>query len=243
MRRPNGLRLVLRSFLVQGAWNYRTLLGVGTAWALAPELKDDEAVARQAESFNAHPYLSTVALGALARLEREGEDPERIRRFRAALRAPLGSLGDALIWAGWLPAALLVAGIGVLLGASPGAAVVLFLVLHNAMHLWLRAWGVRAGLREGMDVGATLARMRLDRLGARARELAILLAGVFVGLLVTMEAPDLDGIPVLGLAGAGILAVGLWRGRRMPAGATGWLALFFLVLGGTAAAVGWAGAP
>jgi mannose PTS system EIID component len=224
-------RLLLRSFLVQAAWNHRTLLGVGTAWALAPELEDERALARHAEAFNTHPYLATVALGALARMERDGEDPERIRKFRSALRAPLGSLGDALVWAGWLPGALLVAGISVLLGASPGAAAIVFLALHNAMHLSLRAWGVRVGFRDGIEVGGALARVRLDRMGTRAREGALLLSGVFMGLLGAMGAAYLDRRLAWALGALAILGVGLWRGRRLPGGSAGWLALLLLAGG------------
>ena len=37
-------------------------------------------------------------------------DPETRARFRTALQAPLGALGDQAIWAGWRPFCILVAG-------------------------------------------------------------------------------------------------------------------------------------
>jgi len=64
---------------------------------------------RQSAYFNAHPYLAAVAVGALARAELAGVPPERIERFRTALSGPLGSVGDRLVWAGWLPFCSLVA--------------------------------------------------------------------------------------------------------------------------------------
>src|SRR5258708_39553142 len=65
--------------------------------------KSPPAVARGAHFFNAHPYLSGLAVGAAARAEHDGAPPDQIERLREALCGPLGSLGDRLVWAGWLP--------------------------------------------------------------------------------------------------------------------------------------------
>ena len=67
------------------------------------------ALARESRYFNAHPYLAGVAVGALTRAELDGVDPARIERFRTALAGPLGSVGDRLVWASWLPFCSLVA--------------------------------------------------------------------------------------------------------------------------------------
>jgi PTS system mannose-specific IID component len=84
------LRVLLRSFAIQGSWNYRTLLGTGFGFALLPALRAiyagrpdalQEAVRRHTTLFNCHPYLAGVALGAVARLEDEGTPPETVERF------------------------------------------------------------------------------------------------------------------------------------------------------------------
>ena len=68
------------------------------------------------------------------------------RAFSHGARGPLGSVGDRLVWAGWLPFCSLA------LLASSGSApapvlvVTLFLVLYNAGHLALRIWGLAHGL-------------------------------------------------------------------------------------------------
>ncbi len=101
LSRRTRLALFLRSFSVQGSWNYQTLIGTGFAFLLLPALRRvyrgeeealREAVARHSELFNSHPYLVTVAAGAVARLEEERTPPEVIRRFKSALRGCLGSL-------------------------------------------------------------------------------------------------------------------------------------------------------
>src|SRR5258708_3904020 len=104
---------LLRLFAVQGSWNYERMIGLGAGVAEEPLLRGllsegngtayRDAVARGAHFFNAHPYLVGLAVGAAARAEVEHAPPQQIERLRAALTGPLGSLGDRLVWAGWLP--------------------------------------------------------------------------------------------------------------------------------------------
>lgn len=156
-----------RLLAIQGSWNYETLLGNGIGFCTEPALRllpggrggeaYRAALARQSHYFNAHPYLAAVAVGALARAELDEQSPARIERFRTALCGPLGSVGDRLVWAGWLPFCSLVALAAFGLGAGPALVVVLFVVLYNAGHLALRAWGLTVGWRHGMSVAPALA--------------------------------------------------------------------------------------
>ena len=75
-----------------------------------------------------------------------------ISRYDWGILGPLGSVGDRLVWASWLPFCSLV-GIGVYgVGGSPMAVVGTFLLLYNAGHFFLRAWGLRIGLSRGLNV-------------------------------------------------------------------------------------------
>src|SRR5674476_1068918 len=113
------LRMYLRLFAVQGSWNYESLLGNGIAFCMEPALRllpggmkgqrYSEALGRHSRYFNAHPYLAGVAVGALARAELDGVARVMIERFRTALGGPLGSVGDRLVWASWLPLCSLLA--------------------------------------------------------------------------------------------------------------------------------------
>lgn len=183
----------LRSFTIQGSWNYRTMVGGGFAFAMLPVLRAlaasreeslEEGLQRHLEHFNAHPYLTSMALGATVRMERDGEDPEDVRRFKAAIRGPLGGLGDALVWAAWLPATALVALLAAWAGLAPWACVLLFLVLYNAGHLTLRSWGFAAGLESGKQLGPVLGRANLARLADRVSRVGVVLAGALVGLVL-----------------------------------------------------------
>lgn len=183
-----------RSFLIQGSWNYHTMLGSGFAFAMLPGLRRlfgsdaermEESVVRHLEHFNAHPYLSNVALGAALRLEADGADAETVRRFKLAVRGPLGSLGDSLVWATWLP--------GVAMGSLalfwfglPGwMSAVMFLVVYNVGHLGLRAWGLHVGLSAGRDVGRLLGEVNLTRWTARLQPGLVVLLGVLSGAVLS----------------------------------------------------------
>ncbi len=158
--------MFLRCLAVQGSWNYEILIGNGIGFCVEPALRRLEggpdgvayrqALARQCAYFNAHPYLAGLAVGALARAEVDQVAAARIERFRTALCGPLGSVGDRLVWASWLPACSL---LGLLFfGAGlPAVGVVLgFLVVYNLGHLALRDWALRAGWRHGMRVATAL---------------------------------------------------------------------------------------
>jgi len=112
---PNRVKFAMfvRLLALQGSWNYQTLLGTGIGFVMEPALRYlpggvrgaqyRAALARESRYFNAHPYLAGIAVGSLTRAELEGVDPARIERFRSALAGPLGSVGDRLVWASWLP--------------------------------------------------------------------------------------------------------------------------------------------
>lgn len=217
------LSTFVRSFLIQGSWNYRTMLGSGFAFALLPGLrrlfgseteKMRASVERHAELFNAHPYLSGVALGAVLRLEADGADPEVVRRLKAAMRGPLGSLGDALIWATVLPGTAVAALALFFLGASAWVTVIVFLVTFNAVHLGLRIWGFRAGLRAGRDVGSVLSAADLTGWTRRLEPVVVVMLGLLVGAIAGGEGGLAQAGPMwLALAAAGFVT-GLLGGHR-----------------------------
>ena len=169
------------------------MIGGGFAFAILPVLRElfegprlEEAVRRHAEHFNAHPYLAGLALGATARLEADGADPELVRRFKSAIRGPLGGLGDALVWAAWLPTTVLLGLVAHFAGASPLQCVLLFLITYNAGHVAFRLWGFRSGLRWGHDVGHVLRDAALGHGAELVSRGGVVLLGMLAGLLCTV---------------------------------------------------------
>ena len=212
-----SMSLFLRSFLVQGSWNYRTLMGTGIAWALSPVHEnapgDPSEVSTNVpmdEPFNTHPYLACIALGAFAHPANPhgaGLTPDESRRFWGALGSPLGSLGDRLVWGAWRPLCIVLAMFVAALGAQPAIVVALFLMSYNLLHLWLRGWGLVAGLRCGFGVSSEVERVRLGQKSERARSAGLLIIGGLLGLLAqrTVALPG-AGLPWTGAAAALLLA-------------------------------------
>jgi PTS system mannose-specific IID component len=184
--------IFLRLLAIQGSWNYEILLGNGIGFCLEPALRllpggvhtpqFKAALARESRYFNAHPYLAAVAVGALARAELDGEPPERIERFRTALCGPLGSVGDRLVWAGWLPFCSLAALALFGLGFGTRVVVGFFLVAYNVGHLGLRIWGLHTGWRHGLRVASALGNPVLRRGPQQIGRLAALATGVAIPL-------------------------------------------------------------
>lgn len=220
--KPRLAMALFRLFAVQGSWSYERMIGLGAGVAEEPLLREllaegdgaayRGAVARGAHFFNSHPYLAGLAVGATARAEIDHAPPEQIERLRAALTGPLGSLGDRLVWAGWLPLTIGLALVGVGLGAGLSA-VAAFLVVYNAGHVVLRWWALRAGWEHGLHVVTALRSPFLQR-GLAVTSVGMALA---MGLALPVSAEYLAAaFPgwariALGAAGAGGFVLLYWR--------------------------------
>lgn len=234
------IAILFRLLAIQGSWNYEILLGNGIGFCMEPALRllpgglhtpaFHEALARESRYFNAHPYLASVAVGALARAELDGEPADRIERFRTALCGPLGSVGDRLVWAGWLPfcslASLALFGLGV----GTGWVVGFFLVAYNIGHLGLRIWGLNTGWQHGLKVATALGNPVLRRGPQQIGRLAALATGVAIPLAlgrIIGPGRNLIGIVLICVALGSILIV------RVQGKIEGWR-LSLLVLAGFA---------
>ncbi len=232
-RVPIGTRMSVftRLFAIQASWNYELLMGTGIGFCVEPVLRllpggahgaaYRDALARESRYFNAHPYLAAVAVGALARAELDGVPGDRIERFRTALCGPLGSVGDRLVWAGWLPVCSLLALAAFGLGAGAAVVLAIFLGAYNAGHLGLRAWGVDAGWRSGLRVAPALSG-RLFRVGpGYLARTGAYLSGVALPIaLGRVIGPGAERGPIVGVVAATVVGGALLV--RMHGRAEGW---------------------
>jgi PTS system mannose-specific IID component len=215
-------RALLRLFAVQGSYNYERMLGLGVGVAEEPLLRDLDdgkyrpAVARGAHFFNAHPYLIGLAVGAAARAEHDGAPPGQVERLREALCGPLGSLGDRLIWAGWLPFLSGLTITAIALGAS-WIAIAAFLIIYNIGHVALRWWALYAGWTYGTRVSMALHHPVLQKAATSLGPAMAFTVGVALPLSAQFLAapfPRWGQLAVVGTAGLAFLAL-RWRGDRL----------------------------
>lgn len=159
------IEIFIRSFFVQSGWNYKSLLSIGFCFAIVPVAKklykDDikmynQFVKRHLGFFNAHPYFTGYALGAVTRLEEEiaqnNGDEAQLEKFKNALIGPLGALGDQLFWATIKPATFTLGVLGFLLVENIFTRLTFLLllgILYNVPHLYIRIFGMQRGYKEG----------------------------------------------------------------------------------------------
>jgi len=239
---PGRVRAFLRLFAVQGDWNYERMLGVGMGYAAEPLLDElrtrdparhTAAVVRSAEFFNCNPNLAGLALGALARAERDGVPGEQVSRLRTALCGPLGALGDRLFWAGVVPALSALAIVAVVIGAGAWA-VAGFLFAYNALRIGTGWWSLHTGLHEGLQVGGAVGRSWLPRAAERVGPMAGFAVGLAIPLagrwLMQGLAPSATALAVF-LAAGGV-ALSRWGGTHYSAVRYAVVVLILLAAGG-----------
>jgi mannose PTS system EIID component len=195
-----------------------------------------KALARAAAFFNSHPYLAGLAVGAAARAEHDGASPAEVERLRTALCSPLGSMGDRLIWAGWLPCASAAAMAAAAFDLR-WTAVAVLLAAYNLVHLPLRWWALAAGWQHGVRVVGALRHPLLQHGLRVVRPLAAVSLGFALPLVAATLVEGLGGAEdtrlwVAGTALAGFLVM---RTRLLPLSSLG----VGLVATGMALVAGW----
>ncbi|MFO7768286.1 MAG: PTS system mannose/fructose/sorbose family transporter subunit IID [bacterium] len=217
----------LTSFMVQAGYHYEGFQNIGFAAMLLPALKDlypdeeelVEGVRRHLGFFNAHPYLTSYAAGALIRMEEErargveeAHSDQALGRFKQVIGSILGNLGDRFFWAGLLPLTALAGLCAFLVDPLWGA--LALLVLYNLPHLITRA----EGLRMGYQMGAASAPAAAGEFGRRQIRWVRRLAAAAGGALIPLAAahPLTPPVPTaLGVMAGAALAMALLLRLRM----------------------------
>ncbi len=167
------LQIYFRSFFSQGSFTVKYRQNVGFAFCLEPAgkkiWKDREDLRkfylRHLEFYNGNPFMVSLVLGAVARMEErlrdgDGIKEEDINRFKAAVGQAVGSVGDRFFWRTLRPFALVM---GLLVACLAGVwGAVVFLALYNIPVLYLRWYWLRAGYTLGPKVVIEIRNPRLE---------------------------------------------------------------------------------
>lgn len=216
-------KVVGRSFLLQGSWNFERLQGLGVLYAIAPALRllyrgEELAAAgrRHLEYFNTHPFMAAPVLGTILNLEEQrsgGQEPEvGVQEFKRMVMAPYAAIGDAFFWGALRPLAAVIA----LLLACRGSlwAPVVFLLLFNLPHFWLRVHGLLNGYAQGLRGVEELQRRRLPDLAVRLKQVTVVLLGGVCACLTAFCLKG-EGVPTAwGLAVIPAVVLLTWLSRR-----------------------------
>ena len=193
-------KVFLRSFLIQAVWNYQSMQSIGFCFALSPickklfksQEKRKEFYNRHLNFFNAHPYFSSYALGAISKIEEElstkkNPDYEIISRFKNALIGPLGAIGDQLVWATLKPTSILIGLIGVLIITEVQSKIYfifLLLVIYNIPHIYIRLFGILNGYQQGFEVSKVLNAKNYEMIRDIYGILGTAALGIYIGFSI-----------------------------------------------------------
>ncbi len=189
------MRVYLRSFFSQGSFSVTYRQNIGFAFCLEPAGQDiwrdmDERrkfYLRHLEYYNGNPFMVTLVLGAVARMEErlrdgDGISETDINRFKTAVGQAVGSVGDRLFWRTLRPFSLVLGLIAAYQLGVWGALV--FLMAFNIPVFWLKWYWLVRGYTLGPRVVIEIKNPRIDP-ATRFMETAgtVLLALLSVGLL------------------------------------------------------------
>lgn len=191
------LNVFLRSFIIQAVWNYQSMLSIGFCFALSPvgkklyasKEKRIEFYNRHLNFFNAHPYFSSYALGAITKIEeelsgKENPDFDIIDRFKNALIGPLGAIGDQLVWATIKPTSILIGLIGVVFIQEIQTKfyfIFLIFVIYNIPHIYIRLFGILKGYQKGFEVSKVLNAKNYEMMREIYGILGTAALGIYIG--------------------------------------------------------------
>ena len=111
LTKKDRISVWLRSFFLQGSWNYERMQNGGWAFAMIPAIKRlyktkeerSAALKRHLEFFNTHPYVASPILGVTLALEEERSngtevDDITIQGVKVGMMGPLAGIGDPVFW-------------------------------------------------------------------------------------------------------------------------------------------------
>ncbi|MDR0676971.1 MAG: PTS system mannose/fructose/sorbose family transporter subunit IID [Elusimicrobiota bacterium] len=103
--------LGMRTLFLQSLWNFGKLQNIGFMFIIMKELKriypDKEeynsAIKRHFEFFNIHPYMCSILVGIIIKLEEDNKakninDAVMINNIKSTMAGPLSALGDSFFW-------------------------------------------------------------------------------------------------------------------------------------------------
>ena len=161
----------LRSFFLQGSWNYERMQNGGWVYAMIPAIKrlyktkqeQSEALKRHLEFFNTHPYVASPVIGVTLALEEERAngtpvDDATIQGVKVGMMGPLAGIGDPVFWFTVRPILGALAASLALNGNILGP--IIFFVAWNIIRMafmwYTQEFGYKAGSRISEDLSGGL---------------------------------------------------------------------------------------
>jgi len=174
--------MFLRSLTIQASFTSARMQSLGFAFAMLPLSRREgdpqrlaESLKRHLQMFNTHPYLAAPVIGAVARIEEEG-DSAAADHLKKVLMGPYAAIGDPFFWGALRPLSAVVAVILALQGSL--LAPLAFVMLYDPTHAWISGKGFIEGYRLGKRSIEFIRGLNLPAVTGRIRYMSLMLIGI-----------------------------------------------------------------
>ena len=194
-----------RSTFLQGSWNYERMQNGGWCFAMIPALKklytkkeeQADALHRNLEFFNTHPYVVSPILGvALAQEEQRAQGKAVSQDVKVGMMGPLAGVADPVFW---FTARPLLGALGASL-AMEGSILgpLVFFIGWNLMRIGFMWKSQEMGYEKGEHISDDLAGGLLQKATQMAGVVGMFAMGALVQRYVSIDIPliqdQLDGL-------------------------------------------------
>ena len=198
-------KVMWRSTFLQGSWNYERMQNGGWCFAMIPALKklytkkeeQADALHRNLEFFNTHPYVASPILGvALAQEEQRAQGKAVSQDVKVGMMGPLAGVADPVFW---FTARPLLGALGASL-AMEGSILgpLVFFIGWNLMRIGFMWKSQEMGYEKGEHISDDLAGGLLQKATQMAGVVGMFAMGALVQRYVSIDIPliqdQLDGL-------------------------------------------------
>ncbi|APT15206.1 PTS system mannose/fructose/sorbose family transporter subunit IID [Lactobacillus jensenii] len=198
LTKSDRLKVMWRSMLLQGSWNYERMQNGGWCYSLIPALrklypnKEDQkaALQRHLVFFNTHPYLASPILGVTLALEEEkanGKEIEdqAIQGVKVGMMGPLAGVGDPVFWYTVRP---IVGSLGASLAAQGNIlGPILFFIVWNLIRIAFLWYSQEFGYRVGSEITKDLSGGLMGKVTRGASMMGMFVLGALIERWVTIN--------------------------------------------------------
>ncbi|WP_282919804.1 PTS system mannose/fructose/sorbose family transporter subunit IID [Ignavigranum ruoffiae] len=193
-------KVMWRSQLLQGSWNYERMQNGGWVYSLIPALKklypgqeeSKAALQRHLEFFNTHPYVAAPILGVTLALEEERAngapiDDAAIQGVKVGMMGPLAGIGDPVFWFTVRP--ILGAIAASLATGGSIIAPLFFFIAWNLIRISFLWYTQELGYRQGSEITSDLSGGLLQTITKGASILGMFVMGILVQRWTSINFP------------------------------------------------------
>ena len=241
MKKISFLSLFWRSLFIQALWNFEGLQNAGFLFVIFPAVKKlyadrgkrKEVLLRHIEFFNTQPYMASLIIGLVVKMEEENSQrglgsSEEISTVKKNMAGPLAAMGDTLFWGTFRPlAAILTSGLMLLsfkvnIGVDLIYVPIFFIVFYNLINIPFRYWGIVISYELGGRIIGKVASINFQKI---VNALRLFTGVVIIGIIIFYFASYARNTAWAIIFILTLLLTVLWSCLRWPV-----VALFYLVI-------------